>query len=167
MLDDRGTGVRFMAGVRDFLFYVTTILTQGSTQPPSQWVPGVSSPEVKRPAREADHSPSTAEVKNGGVLAPLPHMPSGHGAELIKHGDSTFGMLHRVVYRRFGRAYFLSQVRRVRQTAEPEDVANEFSRNIGIILSYDNDGMKMCQKLKRRFFFTGKGDFEPDFYQQL
>jgi hypothetical protein len=32
---------------------------------------------VKRPGYEADHSPSsTAEVKNSGVISPLPHMPS-------------------------------------------------------------------------------------------
>jgi hypothetical protein len=34
-------------------------------QPPIQWVPAVLSPGVKRPRREADHSPATsAEVKN-------------------------------------------------------------------------------------------------------
>jgi hypothetical protein len=37
----------------------------GSTQPPIQWVPGALSLGVKRPGREADHSPpSSAEVKN-------------------------------------------------------------------------------------------------------
>jgi hypothetical protein len=36
---------------------------------------------VKRPEREADHSPpSSAEVKNGGAIPPLPHMYSWHGA---------------------------------------------------------------------------------------
>jgi hypothetical protein len=36
----------------------------GSTQPPIQWVPGALSLGVKRPGREADHSPpSNAEVK--------------------------------------------------------------------------------------------------------
>jgi hypothetical protein len=34
-------------------------------QPPIQWVPGTLSPRIKRPGREADHSPtSRAEVKN-------------------------------------------------------------------------------------------------------
>jgi hypothetical protein len=34
---------------------------------------------IKRPGREADHSPpSSAEVKNGGALPPLPHMSSWH-----------------------------------------------------------------------------------------
>jgi hypothetical protein len=36
----------------------------GPTQPPIRWVPGDLSPGVKRPGREADHSPpSSAEVK--------------------------------------------------------------------------------------------------------
>jgi hypothetical protein len=36
----------------------------GPNQPPIQWVPGALSLEVKRPGREADHSPpSSAEVK--------------------------------------------------------------------------------------------------------
>jgi hypothetical protein len=35
------------------------------TQPPIQWVPGTLSLGVKRPGREADHSPpSSAEVEN-------------------------------------------------------------------------------------------------------
>jgi hypothetical protein len=35
----------------------------GPTQPPIQWVPGALSLGVKRPGREADHSPlSSAEV---------------------------------------------------------------------------------------------------------
>jgi hypothetical protein len=34
-----------------------------------------SSPGLKRPGREADHSsPSSAEIKNGGVIPPLPHV---------------------------------------------------------------------------------------------
>jgi hypothetical protein len=37
----------------------------GTTQPPIQWVPGAFPLGVKRPGREADHSPlSDAEVKN-------------------------------------------------------------------------------------------------------
>jgi hypothetical protein len=34
-----------------------TVSTLGSTQPPIQWVPGALSSGVKRPRREADHSP--------------------------------------------------------------------------------------------------------------
>jgi hypothetical protein len=54
-LDDRGSGVRLPAGLGIFLF---------TTQPPIQWVLGALSLWVKRPGREADHSPpSGAEVK--------------------------------------------------------------------------------------------------------
>jgi hypothetical protein len=38
---------------------------------------GALSPGVKWPGRDADHSPpSSAEVKKGGALLPLPPMPS-------------------------------------------------------------------------------------------
>jgi hypothetical protein len=54
---------------------------RGPTQPPLRWVPGTLSPGVKRPGREADHSPpSSAEVKNGGAIHPLPRTSSGRGA---------------------------------------------------------------------------------------
>jgi hypothetical protein len=44
-------------------FRTSTVL--GLTQPPIRWVPGALSLGVKRPGREADHSPpSSAEVKN-------------------------------------------------------------------------------------------------------
>jgi hypothetical protein len=44
------------------------------TQPPIQWVPGVTSLGVKRQERETDLSflPSV-EVKKGGAISPLPH----------------------------------------------------------------------------------------------
>jgi hypothetical protein len=51
--------------VKNFLFSTSSRPVPGSTQPPIQWVPGALSPGVKRPGREADHSPpTTAEVKN-------------------------------------------------------------------------------------------------------
>jgi hypothetical protein len=43
------------------------------TQPPIQWVPGAPSLGVKRPGREADHSPpSSAEVKNARSYTSIP-----------------------------------------------------------------------------------------------
>jgi hypothetical protein len=54
-LDD--SGVRVSAGVGNFLFTTASRPALGSTQPPIQWVPGALSLEVKRPGREADHSP--------------------------------------------------------------------------------------------------------------
>jgi hypothetical protein len=45
----------------------------GSTQPPIQWVPGALSPWVKRPGREADHSPpASAEVKKLWIYTSTP-----------------------------------------------------------------------------------------------
>jgi hypothetical protein len=52
-------------GLGIFLFTTTSRTALGTTQPPIQWVPRALSVGVKRPGREADHSPpSSAEVKN-------------------------------------------------------------------------------------------------------
>jgi hypothetical protein len=51
-------------GLGIFLFTTASITALGHTQPPIQWVPGALSLGVKRPGREADHSPpSSAGVK--------------------------------------------------------------------------------------------------------
>jgi hypothetical protein len=48
-------------------------LDLGPIEFPILHVPGSLFPELKRMWREADHShPSTAEVKNGGAIPPLP-----------------------------------------------------------------------------------------------
>jgi hypothetical protein len=53
----------------------------GLTQLPIEWLPGALSLWVKRQGRESDHSPpSSAEVKKGGAIPPLPHMSSWHSA---------------------------------------------------------------------------------------
>jgi hypothetical protein len=47
-----------------FLFTAASRLVLGPTQPPIQWAPEALSLGVKRPGREADHSPpSSAKVK--------------------------------------------------------------------------------------------------------
>jgi hypothetical protein len=52
-------------GLRIFLFTTASRTALEPTQPPIQWVPGTLSLGIKRPGREADHSPpSSAEVKN-------------------------------------------------------------------------------------------------------
>jgi hypothetical protein len=52
-------------GLGFFLFTTASRPALGPIQPPIQWVPGALSLGVKRPVREADHSPpSSAEVKN-------------------------------------------------------------------------------------------------------
>jgi hypothetical protein len=51
-------------GLGIFLFTTVSRTALGPTQPPIQWVPGALSLGVKRPGREADHSPpSSAKVK--------------------------------------------------------------------------------------------------------
>jgi hypothetical protein len=86
-LDDRGSRVRFPAGI-SILFTTASRTALGPTQPPIQWVPGALSLRLKRPWREADHSPpSSAEVKE--LAEPYIHStntPSWRGAQL-KHRD--------------------------------------------------------------------------------
>jgi hypothetical protein len=61
-LDDRGVGVRVPVESKIFSTSFTPAL--GSTQPPKQWIPVAIPPGIKRPGREADHSPTvSAEVK--------------------------------------------------------------------------------------------------------
>jgi hypothetical protein len=63
-LDDQGSRVRFPAGARNFS--LNHRVQNGSGVHPASYPVGTrgSSPEVKRPGREADHSPpSNAEVK--------------------------------------------------------------------------------------------------------
>jgi hypothetical protein len=63
-LDDRMFGVRIPAGVGIFLFTTVSIPALGSIHPRIQWVLESLSLGIKRPGREADHSPpSSAEVK--------------------------------------------------------------------------------------------------------
>jgi hypothetical protein len=63
-LVDRGLGFDSRRGLGIFLFTTASRTALGSTQPPIQWVPGAIFLGVKRPVREAGHSPpSSAEVK--------------------------------------------------------------------------------------------------------
>jgi hypothetical protein len=66
---------------RGNIFPFSTVSRQdlGPTQPPIQWVAMDIFPGVKRPGREADHSPPrSAEVKNGGTIPPLLRMSLWH-----------------------------------------------------------------------------------------
>jgi hypothetical protein len=48
-----------------FLFSTSSRADLGLIQSPIEWIPGALSPGVKRPEREADHSPPTsADIKN-------------------------------------------------------------------------------------------------------
>jgi hypothetical protein len=56
-----------------FLFTTASRTALELSQPRIQWVPGDLSLGVKRPGREADHSPpSNAEIKMSGTIPPLP-----------------------------------------------------------------------------------------------
>jgi hypothetical protein len=82
----RGVGIAGRPGFdfrqcKIFLFSTASRPALGSTQPPIQWVQWAFSPGVKQEEREADHSaPSSAEVKKGEAMTPLPHMSSWHSA---------------------------------------------------------------------------------------
>jgi hypothetical protein len=63
------------------LFSIPSRMAMGSIQHPIKWVLGVLSSGVKRQGRKADKSPpSSAKVKNGGSIPPLPYISSGHDA---------------------------------------------------------------------------------------
>jgi hypothetical protein len=63
-LDDRGSRVRFPTEAVNFSLHHRVQNGSGPTQPSIQWVPGALSLGVKRPGREADHSPPyIAEVR--------------------------------------------------------------------------------------------------------
>jgi hypothetical protein len=93
-LDDRGSRVRFPAGAGNFCLHHRVQNGSG----PHQWVPGCSFPGVKRPGREADHSPpSSAEVKECVEL----YLHSQYAFMvwcLVKHRDScTFSFDNRMI----------------------------------------------------------------------
>jgi hypothetical protein len=70
-LDDQGVGVQVPIGSR--IFSTTSRQALGPTQPPIKWVPGALFLGVKRPGREADHSPPTsAEVKKTWLCTSTP-----------------------------------------------------------------------------------------------
>jgi hypothetical protein len=57
-----------------FLFTTASRTVVGPTQPPIQWVPGVLSLGIKRPGREADHSPlSRTECVELYIHSPILH----------------------------------------------------------------------------------------------
>jgi hypothetical protein len=74
-------------GLGIFLFTTASRTALGPTQPRIQWVPGALSLGVKRPGREADHSPpSSAEVKNAWNYTSTP--PVRLHDVVVKHRDS-------------------------------------------------------------------------------
>jgi hypothetical protein len=78
------TAMSWTAGFRlpaDFLFPTVSRTALGLTQPPIQWVTVARSPWVKRPEREAGHSPPfSAEAKNNRAIPPLSDTSPWFGA---------------------------------------------------------------------------------------
>jgi hypothetical protein len=73
----------------NFLFTTASRTALEPTQPPIQWVPESLSLGVKRPGREADHSPpSSAEVKNAWSYTSTPQHVFMAWC-LVKHRDFT------------------------------------------------------------------------------
>jgi hypothetical protein len=64
-----------MQGQKIFLYSKAFRLALGLTQPPIQWTLGALSLGIKWKGCEGNHSPtSSAKVKNGGAIPPLPHV---------------------------------------------------------------------------------------------
>jgi hypothetical protein len=77
-LDDRGSSVRFPAGAGNFSLHHRVQKGSGAHQTPIQWVQRAPSLGIKRPEREADHSPpSSAEVKNAWSYTSTPRVFHG------------------------------------------------------------------------------------------
>jgi hypothetical protein len=72
-------GIQFAAGAEVVLYSAASRLAWGPTQPPVIFTRGLSK-GVKCLWCEADRSPSSAEVKNGGAILPLSHTSSWHGS---------------------------------------------------------------------------------------
>jgi hypothetical protein len=71
--------VQFIEGVKDFSLLHRVQTSSEVHQPSTLWVLGALSPKVKQQGHYIDHSPpSSAKVKNGGAIPPLPQMPSWH-----------------------------------------------------------------------------------------
>jgi hypothetical protein len=74
-------------GLRIFLFTIASRTTLGPTQPPSQWVPGALSLGVKRPGRQADHSPPSNDWSYNSTLPILLHGVIAQGQRPTLHLD--------------------------------------------------------------------------------
>jgi hypothetical protein len=90
---DCGVGVRVPLGWR--LLSKSSRRALQSTQPPIQWVPGSLSAVVKRPGREADHSPpASSEVKKMWIyISNLPIRLYGVVLNLLNTGTTLLSYL--------------------------------------------------------------------------
>jgi hypothetical protein len=113
----------------EVLFFVL-----GPTPTPIEWSTRALYPGVKRPEREADHSPPTsAKFKNTSIYTSTP--PYAFMAQcLIKHRDNfTLALLIRTTV-----DFILLKISSIKQSwkfvmgllFDPEDVGNMFIRNV-------------------------------------
>jgi hypothetical protein len=80
-LDGRADSSSSPGGGKSLLLSTLSRPVLGPTQLPIQWLPGDLLPWVKRPGREADHSPPTsADVKNKWLYTSTPHAFSWRSA---------------------------------------------------------------------------------------
>jgi hypothetical protein len=85
---DTTKGLESRRGLGIFLFTTTSRTALGPTLPPIQWVSGALSWGVKRPGREADHSPpSSAKIKNASSYTSTPQYIFTVWC-LVKHRDN-------------------------------------------------------------------------------
>jgi hypothetical protein len=117
----------------------------GPFQPPIQWILGRCPRGVKQLAHETDRSPpSSDEVKNCGVIPPLPCRSSWCGAYLIKHTNN-FTFFRLWVRLQYSKLNWHSSISwRIRTTASWGSATGtvtriwaEWSRNRGSILRRD------------------------------
>jgi hypothetical protein len=103
-------GFDFRRGLGIFLFTTASRTALGPTQPPIQWEPGALFMAVKRPGREADHSPpSSAEVKNACSYISTPQYAFMAWC-FVKHRDNfIFTLLSRIKHSHFN-AHFFTKV---------------------------------------------------------
>jgi hypothetical protein len=96
-LDDRDSRVRFPVGGVGIFLFTASRTALGPTKPPIQRVSGAPSLGVKRPGREADHSPpSSAEVKEWvDLYFHSPNTSSWRDAQL-KHRDNFTFYMYRI-----------------------------------------------------------------------
>jgi hypothetical protein len=85
-------------GLGIFLFTTASRTALGPTRPPIQWVKGALTLGVKRPGREADHSPpSSAEVKECVELyIHSSNTPAWCGAQLKADGQLYFYLTYNI-----------------------------------------------------------------------
>jgi hypothetical protein len=105
-------GVRFPAGLGIFLFDTMSRPALGPTQPPNQWVPGDLSLVVKRPGREADHSPPSSSVIKGCVEIYLHSQYVFMAWCLVRHRDNftfTFEKQEKVISQIYSKGMLLTQ----------------------------------------------------------